>query len=70
MDLFNADLSKGKAYFKSFSGANTKQIQHYILPTFIDDQQDSATIHLGTNNVFHEVERARDRRWLQRRRSK
>ena len=41
MDLFNADLSKGKAYFKSFSGANTKQIQHYILPTFIDDQQDS-----------------------------
>ena len=27
-----------KAFFRSFSGANSKQLNHYIIPTLLDDK--------------------------------
>ena len=60
MHHFNANPSTGKVYFKSFNDANTKQMQQYIWPTSIDDQQDSFIIHIGKNGVLRDVERAND----------
>ena len=51
-DNFNKELRRGKTYFKSFSGANAKQLQHYILPTLTDDKPDAIIIHAGTNDVL------------------
>ena len=45
---FNKELKNGKAIFQSFSGANTKQLDHYILPPLVDDKPDAVTIHVGT----------------------
>ena len=35
---FNKELKNGKAMFRSFSGADTKQLGHYILPRLMDDK--------------------------------
>ena len=41
-----------KPFFRSFSGANAKQLRHYIIPTLIDDKPDAITIHVGTNEMI------------------
>ena len=33
---FNKELRSGNAFFRSFSGANSKQLNHYIIPTLVD----------------------------------
>ena len=35
---FNKELKNGKAIFRSFSGANIKQLDHYILLPLADDK--------------------------------
>lgn len=50
---FNKKLNSGKAFFKTFSGANTKQLSHYIIPTLVDDKPDSIIIHVGTNDILN-----------------
>ena len=43
-----------KTYVKSFSGATTQDLHHYILPSLKkDDKPDIVTIHIGSNNVRH-----------------
>ena len=49
---FNKELKNGKAIFRSFSGANTRQLDHYILPPLVDDKPDAVIIHVGTNNIL------------------
>ena len=49
---FNKELKNGRAIFRSFSGANTKQLNHYIAPLLVDDKPDAVIIHVGTNDVF------------------
>ena len=49
---FNKELKNGKAIFQSFSGANTKQLNHYIVPPLIDHKPDAVMIHVGTNDVL------------------
>ena len=49
---FNKELKNGKAIFRSFSGANTKQLDHYILPPLVDDKPDAVIIHVGTNDIL------------------
>ena len=49
---FNKELKNGKAIFQSFSGANTKQLDHYILPPLVDDKPDAVIIHAGTNDIL------------------
>ena len=49
---FNKDLKQGKAIFRSFSGAKTKQFDHYILPSLVHDKSDAVIIHVGTNDIL------------------
>ena len=51
-DDFNKELRGGKAFFRSFSGANARQLQHYIMPTLQDDKPDAIIIHVGTNDIL------------------
>ena len=50
---FNKQLRSGKAFFKTFSGANTKQLSHYIIPSLVDNKPDKVIIHVGTNDVLN-----------------
>ena len=45
---------QSKTYVKSFSGATTQDLHHYILPSLKkDDKPDIITIHIGSNNIRH-----------------
>ena len=50
---FNKELRNGKAYFRSFSDATSKQLDHYIIPSLIDHKPDGVIIHVGTNDILH-----------------
>ena len=45
---FNKELRNGKTYFRSLSGATSKQLDHYIIPSLNDDKPDAVIIHVGT----------------------
>ena len=47
------ELRHGKAFFRSFSGANAKQLRHYIIPTLVDDKSDAIVIHVGKNDILN-----------------
>ena len=53
LNNFNKELRHGKAFFRSFSGANAKQLRHYIIPALIDDKPDAIVIHVGTNDILN-----------------
>ena len=48
---FHKELRSGNAFFRSFSGANSKQLNHYIIPTLVDDKPDVVLLHVGTNDI-------------------
>ena len=48
---FHKELRNGKVYFRSFSGATRKQLDHYIPPSLVDKKPDAAIIHVGTNDI-------------------
>ena len=50
---FNTDLSNGKAYFRSFIGATSKQLDHYIIPSLVDNKAGTVIIHVGTNDILY-----------------
>ena len=50
---FNKELRHGKAFFRSFSRTNAKQLRHYIIPTLVDDKHDAIVIHVGTNDILN-----------------
>ena len=50
---FNKELRNGKAYFRSFSSATSKQLDHYIIPSLVDDHPDAVIIHVGTNDISY-----------------
>ena len=37
-------------YFKCFSGANTKQLDHHVIPVLIDEKPQTVFIHIGSND--------------------
>ena len=47
-------------YFKCFSGANTKQLNHYVIPVLVDDKPLTVVIHIGSNDIakfnYHDVD--------------
>ena len=49
---FNKELKNGKAIFRSFSGASTKQLDQYILPLLVDDKPDAVIIRVGNNDIL------------------
>ena len=38
---------------RTFSGANAKQLCHYIIPTLIDDKPDAIVFHVGTSDILN-----------------
>ena len=54
-NLFNKSLISGKSYIKTFSGSNTKQLNHYILPTLVDESPDIVIIHIGSNDITDRI---------------
>ena len=49
---FNKELHHGKAFFRSFIGANATQLCHYIIPTLVNDKPDVIVMHVGTNDIL------------------
>ena len=37
--------------FKCFSGANTKQLDYYVVPTLVDETPQTVVIHIGSNDI-------------------
>ena len=52
---FNKELKNGKAFFRSFSGSTSKQLNHYIIPSLVGDKPDAVIIHVATNNVLNKL---------------
>ena len=52
---FNRELRNGKAYFRSFSGATSKQLDHYMINSLIDDKPDAVIIPVETNGILYNV---------------
>ena len=50
---FNKELRHGEPYVRSFSGATSKQLDHYIIPSLVDDKPDAFIIHVGTNDILY-----------------
>ena len=48
---FNHHTPQHHTIFRSFPGANTKSLQHYIEPTLTEEDADIAIIHVGTNDI-------------------
>ena len=48
---FRKELGKRFSYFKHFSGENTKQLNHYIVPTLVDETPQTVVIHIGSNGI-------------------
>ena len=42
-----------KAYFRSFSGVTSKQLDHYIIPSLVNGKPDAIIIHVGTNDSLY-----------------
>ena len=48
---FKKDLGKRFSNFKCFSGANTKQLNCYIVPTLVDETPQTLVIHISSNDI-------------------
>ena len=40
-NLFNNSLCEGKALLNGFSGANIRRLDHFIIPTLVEDRPDT-----------------------------
>ena len=49
---FNKELRNNKVYFRSFSGATSKQLDHYTKPLLFHDKPDAAIICIGNNQIL------------------
>ena len=48
---FRKELDKRSSYFEGFSGANTKQLNYYIVPTLVDETPQTVVIHIDSNDI-------------------
>ena len=48
---FNKHINTGYAFIKSFPGANAQEINHYVIPTLMNESPDVVIIHAGSNNL-------------------
>ena len=48
---FKKELGKRFSYFKCFSGANTKQLNYYIVPILVDETPQTVVINIGSNDI-------------------
>ena len=45
-------MSSCKAFSRSFSGANIKQLHQYIMSTLLDNKPVVVLLHVGTNDIL------------------
>ena len=38
--------------FKCFSGAKTKQLDYYVVPTLVDETPQTVVIHIGSSDIM------------------
>ena len=50
-ERFKKNVDGANVYFKCFSGANTKQLDHYVVPRLAKESPDSVIIHIGSNDI-------------------
>ena len=50
---FTNELRQGKAFFRSFSGANAKQLRHYNIPILVDGKPDAIVVQVVTNDILN-----------------
>ena len=50
-ERFKKNVDGANVYFKFFSGANTKQLDYYVVPALADESPDSVIIHIGSNDI-------------------
>ena len=47
-------------YFKCFSGANAKQLDHYVIPVLVAEKPQTVVINIGSNDItkfnYHDVD--------------
>ena len=49
---FKESTAKAQVYVKSFSGANTNQLDYYVVPLLlVDEKPDNVVIHIGSNDI-------------------
>ena len=48
---FKKNVDGANVYFKCFSGANTKQLDYYVVRTLADENPDLVIIHIGSNDI-------------------
>ena len=49
---FNRYITNATARLKSFPGATSKELAHYVVPTLQEESFNSALIHIGINDVL------------------
>ena len=52
---FNNEIKSGYAKFKTFLGADSKEILHYVNPTLESGNYDSAAFHFGVNDLLQKT---------------
>ena len=48
---FRKELGKRFICCKCFSGANTKQLNYYVVPTLVDETPRAVVIHISSNDI-------------------
>ena len=49
---FNRYITNATARLKSFPGATSKELTHYVVPTLQEESFNSALIHIGINDIL------------------
>ena len=50
-DEFKKSAPKAQVYVKSFSGANTNQLDYYVVPLMVDENPGNVVIYIGSNKI-------------------
>ena len=51
-DKFKENTPKARVYVKCFSGANTNQLDYYVVPLLVDENPDNVVIDIGSNDIM------------------
>ena len=64
MRKFN-QCTDGVARLKSFPGATSKELAHYVVPTLKEESFHTALIHVGTNDILRDQSKLQQQLVLQ-----
>ena len=52
---FRTGEERNFVIFKCFRGANTKQLDYYVVPTLVDEKPESIILHIGSNDITKQI---------------